>query len=313
MSIASLLSKLKNGFVNCHAHIDRAGTVSFFNKEKRKAHLFEKWKLVNKVKEESTSHDYYNRIMSACLSQKNKNISKIISFIDIDEVVGSKALDAAVRVREDVKTYGVDLYIGNQTVGGFTAGNLKLLEENVEHLDFLGGLPKSDDNPERHLEILFDLSKQTNKKTHVHVDQMNTDEERETEWLAQRTLDYGLEGQVVAVHSISLACHPQMYRDYVYNLAKDAGLQFVSCPSAWIDHPRTERLSPTHNSITPIDELLKWDLTVGIGTDNIEDIYKPYCDGDMLFELRLALEACKIYDEDALEDLAYNNGLKIID
>jgi hypothetical protein len=89
-------------------------------------------------------------------------------------------------------------------------------------------------------------------------------------------------------------------------------LQFVSCPSAWIDHPRTERLSPTHNSITPIDELLEWGFVVGIGTDNIEDIYKPYCDGDMFFELRLALEACKIYDEDALEDLAYNNGLKIL-
>ncbi len=51
---------------------------------------------------------------------------------------------------------------------------------------------------------------------------------------------------------------------------------------------------------------------VGIGTDNIEDIYKPYCDGDMLFETRLALEACKIYDDETIIDLAYNNGLKIL-
>jgi len=286
--------------------------VSFFNEEEHKAHLFEKWKLVNKVKEESTSHDYYNRIMSACLSQKNKNISKIISFIDLDEIVGSKALDAAVRVREDIRIYGVDLYIGNQTVGGFTPRNLKLLEDNVEYLDFLGGLPKSDENPERHLDILFNLSKQTNKKIHIHVDQMNTDEEAETYWLARRTIQAGLQGKVVAVHSISVACHDKFTRDFTYEACKDAGMQFVACPSAWIDHPRTERLSPTHNSITPIDELLKWGLTVGIGTDNIEDIYKPYCDGDMLFETRLALEACKIYDDETIIDLAYNNGLKII-
>jgi len=89
-------------------------------------------------------------------------------------------------------------------------------------------------------------------------------------------------------------------------------LQFVSCPSAWIDHPRTERQSPTHNSITPIDEMLEWGLCVGIGTDNIEDVYKPYCDGDPMFELRLALECCKVYDDTTLVDLAYNNGLKII-
>ena len=47
-------------------------------------------------------------------------------------------------------------------------------------------------------------------------------------------------------------------------------------------------------------------------TDNIEDVYKPYCDGDPMFELRLALECCKVYDDSTLVDLAYNNGLKII-
>ena len=313
MSIIRLLSKLKNGFVNCHAHIDRAGTVSFFNEEKHKVHLFEKWQLVRKVKEQSTTEDYYNRIIEACWSQRDKNISKIISFIDLDDIVRTKALDAAVMARKDMRSYGVDLYIGNQTVGGFTPINLKLLEDNVKHLDFLGGLPKSDKDPERHLEILFDLSKQTNKKIHVHVDQMNTDEEMETLWLAKRTIEAGLEDRVVAVHSISVACFPEAIRELTYSVCKDAGMQFVACPSAWIDHPRTERLSPTHNSITPIDELLKWGFTVGIGTDNIEDIYKPYCDGDMLFETRLALEACKVYNDDAIIDLAYNNGLKILD
>lgn len=313
MSISRLLSKLENGFINCHAHIDRAGTASFFAQEKHKAHLFEKWQLVREVKEQSTTKDYYNRIVDACWSQRDKNISKIISFIDLDDIVGTKALTAAVKAREDMKLHGVDLYIGNQTVGGFTPNNLKLLENNIEHLDFLGGLPKSDEDPERHLEILFDLSKQTSKKVHVHVDQLNTDEEMETLWLARRTIEAGLEGRVVAVHSISVACHSEAVRELTYSVCKDAGMQFVACPSAWIDHPRTERLSPTHNSITPIDELLKWGLTVGIGTDNIEDIYKPYCDGDMLFETRLALEACKVYNDDAIIDLAYNNGLKILD
>ena len=96
MSITRLLSKLKNGFVNCHAHIDRAGTASFFEQEKHKVHLFEKWQLVKKVKEESTTEDYYNRIVDACFSQSKKNVSKIISFIDLDDIVGTKALDAAV-------------------------------------------------------------------------------------------------------------------------------------------------------------------------------------------------------------------------
>ena len=312
MSLRKLETKLQSGFINCHAHIDRAGTACLVDPCLTKKHLKEKWKLVNETKASLTTEDYYLNILSACLTQKKFNTKTIISFIDLDSVTGNRAIQGALLARQELKKIGVSLHIGNQTVGGFTKENTKLFEDNLEHLDFLGGLPKSDIDPERHLDTLFSVAKSTGKKVHVHVDQLNIVEERETEWLAQKTIEHGLEGKVVAVHCISLACHPKMYRNYVYNLSKDAGLQFVSCPSAWIDHQRTETLSPTHNSLTPIDEMLEWGLTVGIGTDNIEDIYKPFCNGDMMFEVRLALEAFKIYDIDKLVDIAYNNGLKIL-
>ena len=312
MSIRRLKAKLQNGFINCHAHIDRAGTADFFSNDEQKQHLFEKWKLVKKIKEASSVEDYYYRILRACLDQRDMGVKKIISFIDLDETVGTRALDAAVEVRRKIGTMGIELYIGNQTVGGFTTENYKLFDKNIDKLDFLGGLPKSDKDWSRHIDILMDYGRQTGKKVHVHVDQLNTDEELETLKLANRTIEAGMQGQVVAVHSISVACHEEPVRELIYSKSKQAGLQFVCCPSAWIDHPRTERLSPTHNSITPIDEMLRWDLTVGIGTDNIEDIYKPYCDGDMMFELRLALEACKVYNDEQILNLAYNNGLKIL-
>lgn len=312
MSLEILKSKLANGFVNCHAHIDRAGTVKYTDKSLIKRPLEDKWSLVNSVKSQLSSDEYYENVYRACLKQKEFNTTKIISFIDLDSVAGDRALRGAMRAKKELINKGIELYIGNQTVGGFTKENLKLFEDNVENLDFLGGLPKSDSDPDRHLDILFSTAKSTGKKVHVHVDQLNTSEEQETEWLAIKTISHGLQGRVVSVHSISLACHQKKYRNYVYEISKDAGLQFISCPSAWIDHRRTERLSPTHNSLTPIDEMLEWGLTVGIGTDNIEDIYKPYCNGDMMFELRMALECYKIYDDNILLDLAYNNGLKIL-
>ena len=61
---------------------------------------------------------------------------------------------------------------------------------------------------------------------------MNTDEELETLLLARKIIKAGLEGQVVAVHSISIACHEEPIRKMIYSKCKDAGLQFVSCPSA---------------------------------------------------------------------------------
>jgi cytosine/adenosine deaminase-related metal-dependent hydrolase len=95
-------------------------------------------------------------------------------------------------------------------------------------------------------------------------------------------------------------------------MSKDAGLSFITCPTAWIDSRRTEILSPTHNAITPVDEMIMHDLVVAIGSDNINDIYKPYSTGDMSLELKFLLEATHIYDQDVLVKIATENGLRVI-
>ena len=53
-------------------------------------------------------------------------------------------------------------------------------------------------------------------------------------------------------------------------------------------------------------------LIVSLGTDNIQDIYKPFNDGDMWNELHFLLEAQRMYDLDVLSDIASINGLKIL-
>jgi len=86
----------------------------------------------------------------------------------------------------------------------------------------------------------------------------------------------------------------------------------ISCPIAWIDHPRTERSAPSHNAITPVDEMLNYDIKVAIGTDNIMDVYKPFGDGDMWTEIKLLLEACKIYKPEILTTISTTNGLDVL-
>ena len=160
-------------------------------------------------------------------------------------------------------------------------------------------------------EILF-LGKEYDKRVHVHVDQLNDNNEKETELLARRTMRWGMEGKVTAVHGISIAAHSKEYREEVYKMSRDAGLSFISCPTAWIDSRRTEWLTPTHNSITPVEEMLEHDLVVAIGTDNIQDVYKPFSDGNMYTEVKFLLESLHLYDIDALVDIATKNGRLVI-
>ena len=305
----------RGGFVNAHAHLDRANTATFFSKEEKYKFLKEKWKLVDRIKTQTTEFEYKMRINKALSDQIQLGISSVCSFIDIDSVVQDKAINAASSlVIEDRVRKSIDFIVATQTLKGVLDNNERqILNQQLDKAHIIGSLPGADKGrEEEHLDVVMAWAKMLKKRLHVHVDQLNTSKEKETELLARKTMDWGMEGRVTAVHSISLACHPIKYRNEVYKMSKDAGLSFITCPSAWIDHPRREDLAPIHNSITPVDELIQHDLTVAIGSDNIHDVYKPYSNGDMMFELRMLLEACKIYDEEILINIATTNGREVL-
>ena len=308
----NIIKKIKQngGYVNAHSHIDRAYTSSYFSNNEQYLFLKEKWKLVDKIKVQSTTKDYKERMLKCIKNQQDFGVTSLLSFIDIDDVAGFRAIEAATQVKEETD---INFKIACQTLKGVLKPKYEMMIEfQLQNIDIIGSLPAADLDKAKHLDKVMKWAKEYNKRLHVHVDQLNTPEEKETEMLARKTMEWGIEGNVTAVHSISLACHPEYYRNEVYKMSRDAGLSFISCPSAWIDHPRREDLAPIHNSITPVDELIQNDLIVAIGSDNIMDVYKPYCDGDMSFELRMLLEACKIYDEEQLVKIATTNGKKVL-
>ena len=310
-----MLIERNGGFVNAHAHFDRAYTTqtSDFEQDNVNAHLFEKWELVNKFKSSASEERYYNHISEAIYNQIKMGVTAGLSFIDCDPVSEDRALKAALRAKEDWKEQ-FKLRIACQTLKGVLEREPREWFLNYAHLfDVIGGLPKKDIGKEdKHLDTLLSIAKANNQLVHVHVDQMNSQDERETELLARKTIEHGMEGKVTAVHSISLAAHPKWYREEVYQIALDAGLSFVSCPTAWIDHRRNETLSVTHNAVTPIDEMVPLGITVAIGSDNICDVYKPFSNGNMMTELRFLLESTHFYDVEKLVEIATTNGKKVI-
>lgn len=308
--------KEKGGFINSHAHFDRAYTVTEENMEKVvNYHLFDKWQFVDKFKKNAEVSIYIHNMMAAINQQIKYGVVGALTFVDIDSVCGFKAVEAAQIVKKEAKAKGFELKICSQALKGVLAPKEnRLLRKALDlgYLDVIGGLPRADQNPQTHLDEILFLGKEYGKRVHVHVDQLNDNLERETELLARRTIHWGMEDRVTAVHGISIAAHEKDYRQQVYGIARDAGLSFITCPTAWIDSRRTENLTPTHNSITPVEEMLKHGLTVAIGSDNIHDVYKPFSDGNMATEIKFLLECLHMYDIETLSDIATKNGRLVI-
>ena len=311
--------KAKGGWVNAHAHIDRSYILNEDNFALVNGTLQQKWDYPDTYKSAASVGDIYANMVRVIEDMIAQGVQAIGSFIDVDPVVEDKAIQAAKRLRE---SHGdkIEIKFINQVVKGVLDPEArKWFDIGAEFVDIIGGLPEKDEGREaEHLDILFEAAKKNGgKPLHIHVDQYNSPEQRDTELLVAKTIEHGYQGKVVAVHCISVGAQPKAYRQELYKKMKDAGVMVVACPCGWIDNSWVigqpdDIIGPIHNALTPVKEMIEAGVTVALGTDNIQDIYKPFNDGDMWTELRFLLEGQRYYDLDALTEIATSNGLKTL-
>lgn len=304
--------KENGGWVNGHAHLDRAYSVTPDLYKQANAYRHEKWKLNAELRRTSTTEQIYDRIAFATENMLAQGIVATASFIDCDYDVKDKAIKAAMKAREAYPdmTYK---FMNQSSYGILTKETREWFEYSMDFVDIVGGLMKADAGHEdEHLDIIMSAAKSRNKMIHMHIDELNLPEEHETELLARKTIEHGMQGKVVGVHGISIQARPKEERYKIYDLAKKAELMFVSCPISWLNARRSEELAPIHNPSTPVDEMVPEGITVAVGLDNIADIFMPLNDADIWNDMRALIEMNRFYEIDEIVKIATVNGRKVL-
>lgn len=304
----------KGGFVNCHAHFDKAYFITCEGLEKSMVFMEEKWRMSDGIKRDSSVEDIKVRIKRALDFLVEQECKLTFTFVDAYDAVGHKAIDAALAVKEEYKDK-IKLLIVTQPLGGLVDPEaLALYEEITAKADIAGGLPSKDrPNDMEHLDNLFKIVKRLNKPVHVHIDQENNPNERDTEKLIAAVKRHGYEGRTVAVHAISVSAQPKEYRMKIYKEMAELGIAVAVCPSAALSMRQLDQYqAPVHNSIANVPEMLEAGVLVGLGVDNIADFYEPFVNRDMWIELRILQEACRYYNLDEMVKIASINGAKIL-
>lgn len=306
--------KKNGGWSNCHAHVDRAYTISRENFNLIDAPISEKWHLNDTIKQNSTVDDIYDRMAQAIEMMIAQGVTALGTFIDVDADIKDKAINAATKIKEQYKDDINIKFINQVHKGVLDPAAREWFNVGAQFVDIIGGLPSSDKpNEAEHLDIILSTAKSMNKMVHAHVDQgHNFKKEKETELLARKTIEHGMQGRVVGIHGISIATHEKPYREELYKLMKEANLMMITCPRGMLESNPSEDLVPSRNAILPVDELVPAGITVAMGTDNIADIYVPVCDGDMWSELSTLIFAARYRNIDELVNIATLNGRKVL-
>ena len=304
-----LINSKNINWVCHHLHIDKSKTITPNLLDESLKHMKAKWFIMRDIKKNYTEEELENRMLDTTKSLVQQGCKKMRTFIDVDNIVGLDCLHVANKVKKYWKDNDVELQIGTQLLEGLEQKeNIELFNEASKYVDFIGCLPSRDNDQEKHLDIVFSKAQELNLDIEAHLDQLNVPIEKETEMFCDFVEKYDYQGKSRAVHSISLACHPLEYQHKIAKRLAKLDIGVIVCPSAAISMTQHyEYNSPIHNSIAPIKVLLENEVNVGLGIDNIEDIFVPFCDGDLEFELRLLAEAERIYDPEILKKIASNN------
>jgi cytosine/adenosine deaminase-related metal-dependent hydrolase len=307
------------GWVNAHTHIDRSYIINQNNYAQTADPLHVKWDHPDAFKTQVSVDEIVGHMSRVIDNQLAQGVQALGSFIDCDSVVKDKNLVAVERLRTMYKGQLELRFIHQPIKGLMDKTERQWFEEAASVVDIIGGLPERDselrlgiDRKAEHLDIIFEAAKKHGKMLHVHVDQLNDPNQRDTELLIEKTREHAYQGKVAAIHCISLAAQEKAYRHRIYKQLVELDITVIACPTAWIDSKRSETLAPSHNAVTPIDEMIPAGVRVALGTDDIADIYKPFSDGDLWTELRVLLEATHVYDMEVLTPIASTNGLRAL-
>lgn len=306
---------VNGGFVNCHGHFDKAFYITKDGLDKTMVDMEVKWRMSDDIKRNSTEDEIATRIRTVLDILVSQGAKLTATFVDAYDAVGHKAIDAALKVKEEYKDK-IKLLIITQPLGGLIdKGARDLFEAISAKADIVGGLPSKDrPNENENFDLLFGIAKKLNKPIHIHIDQENNPNERDTEKLIEYTVKHNYQGRVVAVHAISVSAQDKEYRKDIYKKLADAKIAVIVCPSAAISMRQLDQFSaPVHNSIANVPEMLEAGVLVGLGIDNISDFYQPFIDGDMWTEVRMLQEACRYYNFEDLVNIVSVNGKKILE
>src|SRR3989338_6827776 len=219
----------------------------------------EKWRMSDGIKRAATVPEIKERIKRAldCLIKQGCKLT--CTFVDAYDAVGHKAIDAANEVKLEYKDK-ITLLTITQPLGGLVDDKARALyEEITAKADIAGGLPSKDrPNDEKSLDHLFEIAKKLNKPVHVHIDQENNPNERDTQKLIAAVERHSYQGRTVAIHAVSTSAQPKEYRHDLYKKMADLGIAVVVCPSAMLSQKQFDQfLAPGHNSIANVPEMLE--------------------------------------------------------
>lgn len=270
------------GFYESHIHLDKACILD--RCDVQEGTLKEAVDETGKAKEEFTEDDVFARASRVLEMAIKKGTVGLRTFVETDEKTELRSFEAIKKAQKRY-AFAIDMQICAFAQSGLTTKprTQHLIQQALSQgADLIGGCPYKDDNPEQHIEMIFDIAEEYNVDVDFHLD-FDLDPEGSTiPKVVEETIKRGYQGRVSIGHVTKLAAMDKMKRGVMAGLLKQAGITLIVLPATdiYINGNDYEALIPRGTvNANPFAEL---GINTTISSNNILNAFTPFGDASLI-------------------------------
>ena len=270
------------GLVDAHIHLDKALLLDRYPAVE--GTFTEALHKTLQAKQEYTITDIQTRA--------RKIIEKAIAFgttamrthVEVDPILQLKSLEALLPLKAE-SAWGITLQLAVFAQEGITnqSGTVDLLRKAmVMGGDVIGSAPYVDFNPEKNIRIIFDIAQEFDCDVDFHLDFLDDDAPLLLPIVIEETLKRGWHNRVCLGHMTRLAGLTPTELIALVPALKEAGIAILALPATDLYMMARQDTHNVRRGIAPIHQLAELGVKVGLATNNVQNLFTPFGDGDVL-------------------------------
>ena len=297
-------------FVEPHIHLDATQTAGQPNWN-QSGTLFEGIERWPERKSLLSHEDVKSRAWKTLKWQIANGVQHVRTHVDVSDPTLT-ALKAMLEVKREVAPW-VDLQIvafPQEGILSYPNGEALLDQAMAMGADVVGGIPHFEFTREYGVEsmhIAFNIARKYNKQIDIHCDEIDDEQSRFVETVAALALKYEMGDKVTASHTTAMHSYNNAYASRLFRLLKLSKIHFVANPLVNIHLQGRFDTYPKRRGVTRVKEMLKNNINVCFGHDDVFDPWYPLGTANMLQVLHMGLHVCQLMGYGQI-----NDGLKLV-
>ncbi len=304
-----------SGFFESHIHLDKACILDRCSVEN--GTLKEAVDETGKAKEQFTETDVFERASRVIEMAIKKGTVGLRTFVETDEKTEMRSFTAIKKVQQKY-AFAIDIEICAFAQSGLTTKPLtqELLQQALtQGADLIGGCPYKDDNPDQHIEMVFDLAQQFDVDVDFHLDFDLDPEGSSIPKLYEETIKRNYQGRVSIGHVTKLSAMDKMKRGEMAGLLKMADITLIVLPATdiYINGSDYEALIP--RGTVNANQFAELGINTTISSNNILNAFTPYGDASLIRMANMYANIAQLSTDEEIADafdMITSNAAKLL-